>query len=254
MSLNDKTNKVVLISTRPDKKNIFLLKDLVGTNISLLNFPLTEISELKDYNKFDLILSNLKKYQHIIFISTNAVYFFIERFKNLSIKLPKQITFSCIGPSTQEALQKEFNIDVHFPKETYDSKSLMNDKIFNDIRQKNILIIRGKGGREVLKNKLIEKGAKVDYGECYIRNYLPINFKQLKTDVKSFSKIYLLITSHESAKHFLSQNNKQSWGWLKDVNIIVNHQRTKKTLSLISDKIYVTNDITGHALSNLINN
>ena len=84
---------VALISTRPYEKNIILLKELVDTNISLLNYPLTEIKPLKNYAKFDSILSNLKKYQHIIFISTNAVHFFVERFKSLKIKLPEHIIY-----------------------------------------------------------------------------------------------------------------------------------------------------------------
>ena len=84
----------------------------------------------------------------------------------------------------------------------------------NNLQDKKVLIIRGEGGREVLKDILEEKGAEVNYGECYLRNYVPINFKQLKTEIKSFNHIYLLITSHESAKYFLTHNNKQNWDWL----------------------------------------
>ena len=114
MNLKNRAKKnVALISTRPYEKNIILLKELVDTNISLLNYPLTEIKPLKNYAKFDSILSNLKKYQHIIFISTNAVNFFVERFKNLKIKLPEHIIYSSIGPITQKALENQFNINVH---------------------------------------------------------------------------------------------------------------------------------------------
>ena len=254
MSLNLKINKIALISTRPYEKNICLLRELENTNVSLLNFPLTEIVGLKDYVEFDSILNDLKKYQHIIFISTNAVRYFIERFKNLPIKLPDHIILSSIGPSTQEALKNEFNRNVYCPKETYDSKNLMKNKIFDNLKDKKVLIIRGGGGREVLKDILEEKGAEVNYGECYIRNYLPINFKQLKTEIKPFNQIYLLITSHESAKHFLNQNSEQDLDWLDSINIIVNHRRIKKELSLISNKIFVTNKISGAALSNIIKN
>ena len=254
MSLNNIKNNIVLISTRPYKQNIFLSKELVDTNISLLNYPLTEIIRLKSYVEFDSILNNLKKYEHIIFISTNAVHFFIERFRKLLIELPDQITFSSIGPSTQKALENEFNINVHCPKKTYDSISLMKNKIFENLQDKKVLIIRGEGGREVLKDILEEKGAEVNYGECYLRNYVPINFKQLKTEIKSFNHIYLLITSHESAKYFLTHNNKQNWDWLDSIKIIVNHQRIKKELSLISNKIFVTNDISGKAVTTLIEN
>ena len=104
MSLNDAKKNVALISTRPYEKNIALFKELENENILLLNYPLTEIKALEDYAEFDLILSNLNNYQHIIFISTNAVNSFAKRLKNLKIKLPNHIIFSSIGPMTREAL------------------------------------------------------------------------------------------------------------------------------------------------------
>ena len=243
---------VALISTRPYEKNIILLKELQGTNISLLNYPLTEIKPLKDYAKFDSLLNNLKNYQHIIFISTNAVHFFVERFKSLEIKLPDHIIFSSIGPTTQEALENEFNINVYCPEKKYDSKHLIKNKIFNNLQDKKVLIIRGKGGREVLKDMLEEKGAEVHYGECYIRNYLPINLNKLQNEAKNYNSIFLIISSYESGTHFLTQNSTHSWAWLQSVNIIVNHPRIKDALSLISNNIIVTNNLSKTSLLYLI--
>jgi len=251
-SINVKKN-VVLISTRPYEKNMVLLKELEGTNISLLNYPLTKIEPLKDYAKFDSLLNNLKNYQHIIFISTNAVHFFVERFKSLVIKLPDHIIFSSIGPTTQKALENEFNINVYCPEKTYDSKHLIKNKIFNNIQNKKVLIIRGEGGREVLKDMLEKKGSEVHYGECYIRNYVPINLNKLQNEAKSYNSIFLIISSYESAKYFLTQNNAHNWDWLQSVNIIVNHSRIKDALSLISKNIVVTNNLSKDSLLHLIN-
>tara|TARA_B100000795_G_scaffold108551_1_gene80149 strand:- start:41 stop:808 length:768 start_codon:yes stop_codon:yes gene_type:complete len=251
-SINVKKN-VVLISTRPYEKNMVLLKELKGTNISLLNYPLTKIEPLKDYAKFDSLLNNLKNYQHIIFISTNAVHFFVERFKSLVIKLPDHIIFSSIGPTTQKALENEFNINVYCPEKTYDSKHLIKNKIFNNIQNKKVLIIRGEGGREVLKDMLEKKGSEVHYGECYIRNYVPINLNKLQNEAKSYNSIFLIISSYESAKYFLTQNNAHNWDWLQSVNIIVNHSRIKDALSLISKNIVVTNNLSKDSLLHLIN-
>ena len=253
MNLKNGVKKnVALISTRPYEKNIILLKELVDTNISLLNYPLTEITPLKNYAKFDSILSNLKKYQHIIFISTNAVHFFVERFKSLKIKLPEHIIYSSIGPATQKALKNQFNINVHCPKETYDSKNLIANKIFNNLQDKKVLIIRGEGGRETLKDKLEEKGAEVHYGESYIRNYLPINLNQLQQETQNYNSIFLIISSYESAKHFLTQNKTNGWDWLESVKIIVNHPKIKDALSLISNNIIITNDLGKNSLLRII--
>ena len=249
---NGAKKNVALISTRPYEKNIILLKELEDTNILLLNYPITEIKPLKDYAKFDSLLNNLKNYQHIIFISTNAVHFFIERFKCLAIKLPNHIIFSSIGPTTQKALENEFNINVYCPEKTYDSKHLIRNKIFNNLQNQKVLIIRGEGGREVLKDILEEKGADVNYGECYIRNYLPMNLNKLQNEAENYNSIFLIISSYESAKHFLTLNTSHSWDWLQSVNIIVNHPRIKDTLNLISNNIVVTNDLRTNSLLHII--
>jgi len=250
-SISVKKN-IALISTRPYETNILLIKELEGTNISLLNYPLTEIKPSKDYAKFDSLLNNLKNYQHIIFISTNAVHFFVKRFKSLAIKLPNHIIFSSIGPTTQKALENEFNINVYCPEKTYDSKHLIKNKIFHNLQNKKVLIIRGEGGREVLKDILEEKGADVNYGECYIRNYLPINLNKLQNESENYNSIFLIISSYESAKHLLTQNSTHNWDWLQSINIIVNHPRIKDALSLISNNIIVTNDLSKNSLLHLI--
>ena len=176
MNLKNSVKKnIALISTRPYEKNIILLKDLVDTNISLLNYPLTEIKPLKNYTEFDSIVSNLRKYQHVIFISTNAVNFFVERFKNLKIKLPGHIIYSSIGPSTQKALENQFNINVHCPKKIYDSKNLINNKIFNTLYSE-------KNGQNVKKIKL-----KDDLYLNEINEFNSINKKKYMEQLSNFN-------------------------------------------------------------------
>ena len=164
----NKPKKIVLISTRPHKTNVQLSNELKNSDIKLLNYPLTEIYPLDNYQIFDAIFENLKTYQHIIFISTNAVHFFLERLKKLSQGIPKNTTISSIGPTTKILLEKHLSLDVHCPVETFDSENLLKEEIFSNVKDQKILIIRGMGGRETLKNNLEKRGAIVNYGECYL--------------------------------------------------------------------------------------
>ena len=102
----NKPKKIALISTRPQETNVQLSKELKNSEIKLLSFPLTKIYPLNNYQIFDGVRENIKTYQHIIFISTNAVHFFIERVKKLSLQIPKNLIFSSIGPTTKLLLQK----------------------------------------------------------------------------------------------------------------------------------------------------
>ncbi len=255
MTLNNTKNNIALISTRPYEKNIILFKEIENKNILLLNYPLTEIKPLKNYTEFDSILNNLNNYQHIIFISTNAVNFFIKRFKNLKIQLPNHIIFSSIGPTTQEALENEFNINVYCPKENYDSEHLIKNKIFNNLHNKKVLIIRGTNGRETLKNMLEEKGAKVDYGECYIRNYLTIKQEKLNQEIKDCTDIFILISSYNSAIHF--EKSPRQWINNYKIKFIVNHKKIESLLRTGNyasnlNKVIVTKDLSAKSLLNII--
>ena len=103
----NRPKKIALISTRPLKTNVQLSDELEKSEIKLLSFPLTEIHPLNNYQIFDEVIENIKTYQHIIFISTNAVHFFVERVKKLSLQIPKNLKFSSIGTTTKLLLQKK---------------------------------------------------------------------------------------------------------------------------------------------------
>jgi uroporphyrinogen-III synthase len=244
--------KIALISTRPQQTNLQLSDELKNSEIKLLSFPLTEIHPLNNYQIFDGVIENIKTYQHIIFISTNAVHFFLERVKKLSLQIPKNLIFSSIGPTTKLLLQKKLSVDVHFPIKTFDSEHLLKEKIYNNVEGQKILIIRGEGGRETLKNALEEKGGIVNYGECYVRKYVDIDLIQLKNDLVNYHHQFILFSSTNSAKHFIDQLHNIETGWLQNIKIIVNHKKIEGLLSKIFKNIFVCNNIDTQNIRKLI--
>ena len=224
-----------------------LSDELKNSEIKLLSFPLTEIHPLNNYQIFDGVIENIKTYQHIIFISTNAVHFFLERVKKLSLQIPKNLIFSSIGPTTKLLLQKKLSVDVHSPIKIFDSEHLLKEKIYNNVEGQKILIIRGEGGRETLKNTLEEKGATVNYGECYVRKYVDIDLNQLKNDLVNYHHQFFLFSSTNSAKHFIDQLHNIETDWLQNIKIIVNHKKIQGLLSKIFKEIFVCNNKIGRA-------
>ena len=248
----NRPKKIALISSRPQGTNVQLSDDLKNSEIKLLSFPLTEIHPLNNYQIFDGVIENIKTYQHIIFISTNAVHFFLERVKKLSLQIPKNLIFSSIGPTTKLLLQKKLSVDVHSPIKTFDSEHLLKEKIYNNVEGQKILIIRGEGGRETLKNALEEKGATVNYGECYLRKYVDIDLNQLKNDLVNYHHQFFLFSSTNSAKHFIHQLSKVDSRWLQNIKIIVNHKKIKGLLSKTFKDIFVCNNIDTQNIRKLI--
>ena len=248
----NRPKKIALISSRPQGTNVQLSDDLKNSEIKLLSFPLTEIHPLNNYQIFDGVIENIKTYQHIIFISTNAVHFFLERVKKLSLQIPKNLIFSSIGPTTKLLLQKKLSVDVHSPIKTFDSEHLLKEKIYNNVEGQKILIIRGEGGRETLKNALEEKGATVNYGECYVRKYVDIDLNQLKNDLVNYHHQFFLFSSTNSAKHFIHQLSKVDSSWLQNIKIIVNHKKIEGLLSKTFKDIFVCNNIDTQNIRKLI--
>ena len=248
----NRPKKIALISSRPQETNVQLSDDLKNSEIKLLSFPLTEIHPLNNYQIFDGVIKNIKTYQHIIFISTNAVHFFLERVKKLSLQIPKNLIFSSIGPSTKLLLQKYLSVDVHSPIKTFDSEHLLKEKIYNNVEGQKILIIRGEGGRETLKNALEEKGGIVNYGECYVRKYVDIDLIQLKNDLVNYHHQFILFSSTNSAKHFIDQLHNIETDWLQNIKIIVNHKKIEGLLSKIFKNIFVCNNIDTQNIRKLI--
>ena len=248
----NRPKKIALISSRPQETNVQLSDELKNSEIKLLNFPLTEIHPLNNYQIFDGVIENIKTYQHIIFISTNAVHFFLERVKKLSLQIPKNLIFSSIGPTTKLLLQKKLSVDVHSPIKTFDSEHLLKEKIYNNVEGQKILIIRGEGGRETLKNALEEKGGIVNYGECYVRKYVDIDLIQLKNDLVNYHHQFIIFSSTNSAKHFIDQLHNIETGWLQNIKIIVNHKKIEGLLSKIFKNIFVCNNIDTQNIRKLI--
>ena len=100
----NRPKKIALISSRPQGTNVQLSDDLKNSEIKLLSFPLTEIHPLNNYQIFDGVIENIKTYQHIIFISTNAVHFFVERVKKLSLQIPKNLILTASYGGRQDDL------------------------------------------------------------------------------------------------------------------------------------------------------
>ena len=232
-----------LILTRPAHQNIELINIFKDSKVTTIDYPFLKIQALKDYVPFDYLISRLSTYNYLIFISTNAVKMFIERMDLLSIKLPEDIILASIGKSTQEVLREKYQREVFCPNNIFDSEHLLDHSVFNNVQSKMALIIRGEGGRETLKKGLENKGAKVTYGECYKRKFLPIDFNEIKKNTKNFKNISFLITSNESAKHFISEVKNEDKSWLMKCNLIVNHEKIKKKLEAFFSNVIVLPEI-----------
>ena len=242
-----------LLATRTDLQNESLINYFKNTKINVVNFPFFKNEPILKNESIQYILDNIHRYQKLIFISSNAANCFKHIVKSHQIKLPPGVHFFCIGPTTKKELSF-FNHSVHSPENIFDSQSLLKLEQLQNITQEPILIIRGEGGKELLRNELEKQGAKVDYLECYKRVFLPIDFDFIIKTTKS-SSLYVMITSTEIARHFVESFNIYSAKHSQDLKLIkfiVNHNNIIDVLKPLGNDIFLTTSLNPESIKEIL--
>lgn len=207
--------------TRPVDQANALTQLIQAAGGEVISFPLIEITALHDYSAFDDVISNIASYDWIIFISSNAVQHSMPRL--LKQGFPDHVKFAAIGPVTAQALQAFGVGGVLTPKDRFDSESLLSLPDMHDIQGKNVMIVRGVGGREVLADTLTARGANVTFAECYQRVNPQTNCQILEQAYAQQKLHMVVVTSSEAMRHLLDL--AQDSTWLKHVTLCVNHAR-----------------------------
>ena len=148
----------MVLLTRPLSQVESLQSLLEDSDLDYVLFPALEI------NKIDTVAPS-ESYDVIIFISVNAVIYAEEYFSQLFVE---PLKIFAVGPSTAKKLtDKGVKVNA-YPSENASSQELLAMPECGKLSDKKILIVRGKGGSETLKNSLKVMN-QVDYLEVYRR-------------------------------------------------------------------------------------
>jgi uroporphyrinogen-III synthase len=156
-----------VLLTRVTENNQPIEKSLNALSLRLIHRPILKIEPIElDGSSFES-LQNLDLYDHIIFISTNSVLYGMGLLASRWPQWPLKLKWYAVGESTATQL-RQAGIDPQVPAE-FSSEGLLALPELNQVENQRVLIIRGLGGRETLKKKLLERHAIVDYFEVYQR-------------------------------------------------------------------------------------
>lgn len=197
-------NKRVMI-TRPESQSEQLSKLVEVSGGRALVFPTVEIKPVAIES--DLFIN--ESFDISIFISKNAVDY-------LDKQLLKRLRYSdclAIGKGTAHALKQRDISNITYPKDDIGSEALLGLPLLDEenIRGKNICLVKGVGGRELIEQTLQSRGALVSPLEVY---------KRVKpdTDPGKLQKLWhkqppdvIVITSGEGLENLLamvSDNDK----------------------------------------------
>lgn len=131
-------------------------------------FPTLEIVAADDPAAIRAALSDLDRFQWLVFISANAVNFALQAIGG-KIAQFSSTRIAAIGKATARALAAAgLAVDL-MPEHGADSQALLATPPMQQVAGQRILIVRGEGGLETLAATLAERGAEVDYLNVYKR-------------------------------------------------------------------------------------
>lgn len=156
-----------VLVTRPAHQAEPLAQLIEAAGGEAVRLPTIEIVAPANNTAWHALFGHLSEFAFTIFISPNAVHMAMPLLRARGI--PRDLRLAAVGQGTLRALNEEGFEQVLVPAERFDSEALLELLPAATVAGKNILIVRGEGGREQLGASLSARGAHVAYAECYRR-------------------------------------------------------------------------------------
>lgn len=195
-----------VIVTRPQAQAQELAQDLKTLGAEALSIAGLEIRPMPDTWSVRQQFQNLDTYQHVIFTSVNAVHFGMQWIDRYWPQWPQAVDCYSVGPGTAKALTAH-HLESCLPTR-FSSEGLLELPALLSVSGARVLIVKGQGGRSLLKETLEARGALVDCAELYQR-VCPkpdaVIVSQLDTWLRQAQPVFLLLSSIEIMQNLKAQ-------------------------------------------------
>ena len=156
-----------IVVTRPAQQAARLAELIRAEGGDPLLFPVIEIAEIEDPRPLFALIDRLDDFDWAVFVSPNAVSKAMPLIKARRT-LPARLRFIAVGLGSVRELNRYGVVDVVAPAR-FDSEALLELPQMLDVAGRRIVIFRGVGGRDLLGDTLLARGASVEYAACYRR-------------------------------------------------------------------------------------
>ncbi|MBP8220683.1 MAG: uroporphyrinogen-III synthase, partial [Aeromonadaceae bacterium] len=166
---------MTVLILRPEPQASTLAERLREAGYQAVVTPLLQIQPGRQLAQ---LASALPRHDLLIAVSSHAVEQATAWLTVQGLAWPQLPTLA-VGATTAASWQ-ESGVQPQVPQDER-SEGLLALPALNEVQGKQILILRGDGGREFLAEQLRARGALVDYCECYRRHWLTLDGATLCT-------------------------------------------------------------------------
>ena len=189
-----------IVVTRPVHQATTLAALIEQQGGTAILFPVIEITPADVSQNLDAVLNKLDQTDLAIFVSANAVNFAWQRLGEKS-GFPAALQIAAVGAATASALDAIGRKPDIVPQQKFNSEALLAEPALSDVANKNIVIFRGDGGRELLAQTLRERGASVSYAQVYRRSMPSLDVSPLIDSLQAKQVDAIIVTSDQGLQH-----------------------------------------------------
>ena len=196
------TGKCIWV-TRPAEQAENLANALSQAGAMVVRFPVMSIQPLTGCSKVLDLARQIQNYDMLVFVSRNAVNVMFQHYLD-AVKLPDTIRIFAIGESTAFALEQYGISAIRSSGPVADSETLLRLPELQQINNLKVLLVRGKGGRDLIKQTLQQRGAEVEIIELYVRGLAEHDENESHRLWQQTAPDAIIVTSNESIENLVT--------------------------------------------------
>ena len=242
-----------VLVTRPEDQQQNLVELIESEGGEAIRFPTIEIAPTEHQEELQATLQHLDEFNIAVFISPNAAQFVFESLSKLNLRLPDSLLLACVGKGCARAVEEKGYTLHAMPVSGIGSEGLLQHELMQLVEDKRVVIFRGNGGRELLADRLRERGARVEYCECYRRKMPDADTTPLVKQWRNGGIQVVTITSTQALKNLQSMIGDEAVHLLQDTPLVALSERIADVASDLGCKeVLVTSDTSDLAIVDAI--
>lgn len=192
-----------IVNTRPLARAEQLQSALLATGATVYQLPLLETFPLVLSAEQRQWLLDLDHYRWVFVVSPTAAELGLQQLSDYWPQWPMAVEWLAVGESTAAILRRA-HLEPMVPVEE-NSEGLLRLPVFDQLqRGDRLLVLRGEGGRNLVRDSLQTQGVRVDYLNLYQRQLPEASANNWQTIKARGVPDAVILTSGETLTHWLA--------------------------------------------------
>ncbi|HEX9020818.1 MAG TPA: uroporphyrinogen-III C-methyltransferase [Nitrospirota bacterium] len=195
--------KRVVVTRSRGQASVFA-EMLIDRGASTVEFPTIEVVPPASWDELDSAVNAIETYHWVIFTSANAVKFFMERLRDLGkdLRMLKGVNICAVGPKTAESLG-QYGLRADLIPAEFKAEGVLAALGDENVKGRRFLIPRAKVAREIIPDKLRERGAEVTVATAYENVRPASDIERVKKIFKGKKISVVTFTSSSTVHNFV---------------------------------------------------